>query len=386
MLEVPEKQPAMMQVLYAEDVMECPKSKLSLANAEKVSFNQLANWGVAFEPIVSIAQKIAGVDAGKSGIYYVNTNGLEMFKSKNVDAYVASLKNKNGSVGGGQALLTSLPCNPAMLCMAASLASIEKKLDKIQKQQTEILDFLQEKEEAEVQGNFQTLADVMENYKYNCDNQTYKINKHILVQDIRKDAEQKVVLYQGLVQKALGQKSLFHSDQELKGLAQKIKKNLQNYQLSLYLCAYSTFLEVLLLENFNEEYLSHVSEQLRKEDFQYRDLYTFCYDKVAGISESTLQTRLTNALSSASIGLGTAISKNPILQKTPADESLLHIGQKMKNAAKDKTAQLVHGLIGSSDSGTSVFAENIDRLNTIWNKPQDVLFDKDAIYFVPQAS
>ena len=138
------------------------------------------------------------------------------------------------------------------------------------------------------------------------------------------------------------------------------------------------------MENFNEEYLNHVSEQLRKEDFQYRDLYTFCYDKVAGISESTLQTRLTNVLSSASISLGTALSKNPILQKMPADKSLLHVGQKMKNATKDKTAQLVNGLIGSSDSGTSVFAENIDRLNAIWNKPQDVLFDKDGIYFVPQ--
>ena len=103
------------------------------------------------------------------------------------------------------------------------------------------------------------------------------------------------------------------------------------------------------------------------------------------ISESTLQTRLTNVLSNASISLGTALSKNPILQKTPADESLLHVGQKMKNAAKDKTAQLVNGLIGSSDSGTSVFSENIDRLNAIWNKPQDILFDKDGIYFVPQA-
>ena len=48
-------------------------------------------------------------------------------------------------------------------------------------------------------------------------------------------------------------------------------------------------------------------------------------------------------------------------------------------------SQLVNGLIGSSDSGTSVFSENIDRLNAIWNKPQDILFDKDGIYFVPQA-
>ena len=108
MSEVPEKQTAMMQVIYAEDVMENPKSKLALADIEKVSFDKLANWGVAFEPIVSIAQKIVDTDTGKSGIYYVNTNGLEMFKSKSANAYIASLKNKDGSVGGGLAFFPAM--------------------------------------------------------------------------------------------------------------------------------------------------------------------------------------------------------------------------------------------------------------------------------------
>lgn len=385
MPDVPEKQLAMMQVLYAEDVLENPRAKLGLADVESVSFDKLASWGVAFDPIVSIAQKITGTGTGKSGIYYVNTHGLEMFQSKTGNAYVASLKGKNGAVGGGQALISSLPCNPTMLCMAASLAAIEKKLDKIQEQQTEIFDFLQAKEESEVFGDFQTLADVLENYKYNSNNQTYKANKHILVQDIRKDSERKIAFYQSLVQKDLEKKTISRSDQELKKAAKQLQKNLQNYQLALYLWAYSAFLEALLLENFNQEYLNHISSQIRDEDFKYRNLYTFCYDKVAGTSENTLQTRVTNALSAASIGVGTALSKNPILRKTPVDEGLLHIGQKMRNASENKTAQLVHSLIGSSDSGTSVFAENIDRLNIIWNSPQEVLFDKRGIYFVPHA-
>ena len=308
-----------------------------------------------------------------------------MFQSKTGNAYVASLKGKNGAVGGGQALISSLPCNPTMLCMAASLAAIEKKLDKIQEQQTEIFDFLQAKEESEVFGDFQTLADVLENYKYNSNNQTYKANKHILVQDIRKDSERKIAFYQSLIQKDLEKKTISRSDQELKKAAKRLQKNLQNYQLALYLWAYSAFLEALLLENFNQEYLNHISSQIRDEDFKYRNLYTFCYDKVAGTSENTLQTRVTNALSAASIGVGTALSKNPILRKTPVDEGLLHIGQKMRNASENKTAQLVHSLIGSSDSGTSVFAENIDRLNIIWNSSQEVLFDKRGIYFVPHA-
>ena len=56
MPDVPEKQLAMMQVLYAEDVLENPRAKLGLADVESVSFDKLASWGVAFDPIVSIAQ------------------------------------------------------------------------------------------------------------------------------------------------------------------------------------------------------------------------------------------------------------------------------------------------------------------------------------------
>ena len=78
--------------------------------------------------------------------------------------------------------MTALACDPTMLFMAAALMNIEKKLDLIQQTQEEILEFLEERERATLQGNLNTLGDVMSNFKYNWDNEKYKTNKHILVQ------------------------------------------------------------------------------------------------------------------------------------------------------------------------------------------------------------
>lgn len=57
--------------------------------------------------------------------------------------------------------------------------NIEKKLNTIQETQKEILEFLKEKERATLQGNFNVLSDIMGNFKYNWDNDTYKTNKHL---------------------------------------------------------------------------------------------------------------------------------------------------------------------------------------------------------------
>lgn len=55
------------------------------------------------------------------------------------------------------------------------------------------------KEEAKLKGNINVLADILNNYKFNWDNDKYKDHKHILVQDIKREAEQSIILYQELI-------------------------------------------------------------------------------------------------------------------------------------------------------------------------------------------
>jgi hypothetical protein len=56
-----------------------------------------------------------------SGLYQVTIpKGAHLAEFKNGSGYLGSVLKENGAVGGGQAVLNPLVCNPTMLFMAAT--------------------------------------------------------------------------------------------------------------------------------------------------------------------------------------------------------------------------------------------------------------------------
>lgn len=176
-----------------------PELDLS-ANTTKIPLSDLSSLGVAFQPLTAAIQTVVS-GGGGSGLYYVNTKGMQMFSTS--EGYIGSLKTAAGTVGGGQARMTALPCDPTMLFMAVALMGINQKLNNIQEAQQEILAFLEEKERAVLQGNLNALNDIMNSYKFNWDNETFKTNKHILVQQIKKESEASIILYRDQIAQKL---------------------------------------------------------------------------------------------------------------------------------------------------------------------------------------
>lgn len=151
------------------DASLCPlleETKVGVSNYTKLPVTRLADMGTAFQPLTTAVQT-AVTGAGGSGLYYVNTAGKTMFQMKETGNFIGSLKTSAGLVGGGQAQMMPLAFDPTMLFMAAALANIDKKLDSIKEMQQEMMDFLVQKEKAELKGNLTFLYDVFNNYKYN---------------------------------------------------------------------------------------------------------------------------------------------------------------------------------------------------------------------------
>ena len=250
---------AMMDVEYYPP-SELVKMNIDMTETQKFPIEKAAALGVAFQPLTQlVSYAVSG--AGQSGLYFVNTAGKTMFQSGG--QFIGNLKAANGGVGGGLARMTQIPLDPTMLCMAVAIMAVEKKLDAIHEAQKEILAFLELKEEAKLKGNLNVLADVLNNYKFNWDNDKYKDHKHILVQDIKCEAEQSIILYREQLTKALSKKTLFHSDQEVKATLNKTMARLNDYQLALYIFSFSSFLEVMLLENFDSHYLNSMKSKIR---------------------------------------------------------------------------------------------------------------------------
>lgn len=365
---------AMMDVEYLPVV---PELDLAMSTATKIPLANLSALGVAFQPLTSAIQTAVS-GAGGSGIYFVNTMGKQMFTTGG--EFIGSLKSATGMVGGGQARMTALACDPTMLFMAAALMNIEKKLDTIQETQEEILEFLEEKERAVLQGNLNVLGDVITNFKYNWDNQTYKSNKHILVQQIKKETEASIILYRDQIAKKLKKRSFIHSDQEVKGMLKKLQAQFNDYQLALYLYSYSTFLEVMLLGNFSEGYLDSVEQRISEYSLQYRTLYTECYNLMEDYSMSSIQAGVLSGLAVASKFMGKTIAKVPVISNSQLDENLIEAGSKLDKHGSKRATLALEGLAQTRMSVTLPFVENIRAVNNLYNKPVTYLFDSENVY------
>lgn len=375
----PQRESILQAMMNVEVPSVMAEPDLKMRNATRIPLSDLSALGVAFQPL-SAAIQTAVNGSGGSGIYFVNTMGKQMFHAGGSTEYIGALKSSTGAVGGGQARMTALACDPTMLFMAAALINIEKKLDTIQQTQEEILQFLEEKERATLQGNLNVLGDVARNFKYNWKNEKYKTNKHIIVQQIKKEAEASIILYREQIGKRLNKRSLIHSDLEVRSTLKKLQAQFQDYQLALYLFAYSAFLEVMLLGNFSEGYLNNVEQSITDYSYQYRTLYTKCYDLMKDYSKSSVQAGILSGLSAASKFMGNAIAKVPVISKSQLDENLIEAGSLLGTQGEQRAVVALSGLTQTRANVTVPFVENIRVITNLYNKPVQYRIDGDSIY------
>ena len=360
----------------------CPvleESKVGVSDYAKLPVSRLAALGTAFEPLVA-AVRTAVSGAGGSGLYYVDTAGKTMFQMNGTNNFIGSLKTAEGMVGGGQAQMIPFACDPTMLFMAAALVNIDKKLDTIKEMQQEMMDFLMRKEKSELKGNLNFLYDIFNNYKYNWDNEMYKNSSHTMVLHVRKEAEAKIVLYREQIIAKVNKKSLIHSDKTVNKQLQDVQEQFKDYQLALYILAFSSFLDVMLLGNYNKEYLSEISAKLDGYSVKYKELYTQCYEEISGYSSTSVQSSVLKGLSKTTSAVGKFVEKIPVVEKTQIDETLIATGDKLDDIGAEKVHRQMKQLIEQQGNFVRPFIENIDAVNRLNNDPVQLIVDKDNLY------
>jgi hypothetical protein len=321
-------------------------------------------------------QRVINGGRATSGFYKVMVpNGTHLAEFKRGTGHLGTVLNHTNNQIAGQATLNPLICNPTMLFMAATLANIDKKLDALQETQQELLDFLVQKERSELKGDFNFLSETLNNYKYNWNNEKYKSSNHIKVLDIRQAAERKIDFYRAQIIAKINKKSFIHSDQDVKKQLGKIQTEFKDYQLALYLYSFSSFLEIMLLENFNSAYLDGIAKKIEDYSFKYRELYTNCYNQIEGYAKSSVQASLLKGLASVNKIAGKAIAKVPVISKSQMDETLIETGNKLGKYESIKIEQAMKQLIEKQSSFVGLFVENINEINRLYNQPIELLFD-----------
>ena len=359
----------------------------------KVPWAELSALGVGFASLPASMRTITETVTTVLGPnVFQRVDGLDMglVQAKNMPGLFRGVAQNGTHLDGGTLFKpmataeavrdVTVPFDPTAMLMAATLMSINQKMDEILDTQKEILDYLQQQERAKMKGDLNTLSDVMGNYKYNWANTMQITNQHSQVLDIKRDAEQGIVLHRDQIGKKIGKKSFLHSDQEVQKKLHGIKAELKDYQMALYVFGFSSFLEVMLSRNFNKEYLDGVAAKIEAYSFQYRELYTDCYNQLESESGNSIQTALLGGVAHITRGAGDVIAKIPLVSRGQLDEALIGAGERMGKTKDRKAFKTMQTLTSGQTGIVKPFIDNIRIVNKLYNEPMAFFFDRDNLY------
>ena len=369
-----------------DDFWETNHKRTGRSEAFTAGVDTLFTLGTGFGPLLDLLQRGEGetlyrmhIPEGISKTAHLATAG-----GQNIGALV-----ENGKGVVGQARFEAVAGNaayidPAMIAMAVALASINQKLNRIQKTGEEILDFLQNQQKAKVKGNLRVLQDVFDNYKFNWNNETYKKSKHIQVQEIKREAEKDILLYEEQLSKRISDEGgLLHSRRHSHEEAEGFVNELTDFQRALYVYSFASFLEVMLLGNFDQDYLTNVMEEIKQRSREYREFYKQSKKKLKEIVDTAIQDKALHVISKAGGFLGKAIEKTRLGDKTPIDEYLKANGAKIGKHLDAQHGKALESLERIHNDSVSPFLQNLSSVNKIYNSSYDVVIGKGEIRLLP---
>ena len=74
-----------------------------------------------------------------------------------------------------------------------------------------MFDYLKQKDKAKLRGDLNFLSDILNNYKYNWDNDTFKNTHLIKTQDIKQSAEESIEQYRSLIKSKIRKKGFLQT-------------------------------------------------------------------------------------------------------------------------------------------------------------------------------
>lgn len=382
---------------FKPEIVKREKVKLSLFDS--IPFADLSILGASFVPVIDSLQKIGsqliGTGAQQTETLYRATlpeGAVSMFKIKGSSEFIGAARGSNGlgqtrftpvevsnnSVNGSVSQAPKL--NPYMLVIAAALMSLNMKLNDIKQFQNRIMEFLEQKEQAKLEGNLSYLADILNNYKLNWNNERYISTNHIKVSDIKQEAEQSINLFKKQVEAFLEDETAFHSTKKTNNTLNNLLSQMTDYRLSIYLYGFSSYVEILFLSNFESAYLQNIADKISNYALEYRVIFTELYAAFEKYANKSLRSIASRGVSGITKGLGVVADKIPKVKETQLGEKLRDKAESIKDWNVNNNTQIAMNLVSQQKADVSMFIDSIKKIDYLYNQPLNILISKDTLY------
>lgn len=376
-------------LINKEYVQPIFKDNVDLSSTTKFPISEIISLGVSFAPMVSLMTSTSAASAeiiSKLGVDTVYQSfdkvGVAMnlpYKFKDTNFRMGSYIDTSGKTAQSrlkpisiqELTKNTMTFDPMTSIMAAELMYIAKEVNNIKKQQQNMFEYIQIEKRSEIEGNLLFLSKVLNDYKYNYDNKTYKTSMHIKVLDIKQEAEQTINFCRKTITKFLDKNRDDYNS---------LNFEVQNYKISLFAYAFSSLIETIVLENFDEKYLSKIIDRLENMSYEYKSIYTCCYDYLQCKTEKSISSTILRIAAKTSGKLGNAIAKTKIADKTLIDETLLGGESKINNFRNAAIDKILNSFVNYKEDNVLMFINMIKQLALICNKNNILLFDKKYLY------
>lgn len=360
--------------------MSVPIAELSALGAGVASlvpaFNTVTTTTtLATDGLFTIANKVAG-DTLKTA---KNGNAWGAMKTATGGSKMVQLAEAGPLTATSQAVSA---INPTTMMMAVALYSIEKQLGEIAETQKQILSFLEIKDEAGIEGDLETLSELINNYKHNWDNEIYVQNSHKMVMDIKRTARSNMLASQKRVAELVASKKLVVGQGQVKSTLSEMEKRFKYYQLALYTYSLASMMEIMLGGNYKEEYITGIKDEIIKLSGNYRELFEKSSLYLEKLGRSAVEANVLKGIGTAGKAVGKFIGSIPLVKEGPVDEFLQDSGANLKKNAIGMEKQAVHQFAALNNSGTHIFVNKMEDMIQIYNHTERICFDDKQIYLV----
>ena len=210
--------------------------------------------------------------------------------------------------------------------------------------------------ESEIEGDLTTLTRMIKEYKFNWDNELYCKNNHMQVLNIKRSAEQNIILYQKEIGSVIKSNPGFIFRNADVGVKQEaLQKNFQYYKLSLYIFSFASMMEVMFSGNFRSEYIQQIVNTIEEYSIKYREYYGECYGRIQQLSTGAIESVVTQGLGNACNAIGGLFGG-----KGAVGEWFVDRGNDLKEASAKMGECTLEKFTQIKDPGIAFFIENLN--------------------------
>lgn len=357
-----------------------------IVTADKITFplSNLESLGNMF-PSVSAALSAISQIATPTGTLYRATFPVQghLAVAKDGSGLLGTIINNKGIAGQarfhevGQAAKAA--GGASAIFMALAIMAINMSLKNIAENQKAIITFLETDKQTQLKGDLNVLTEVIGEYKYNWNNDQWLSNRENQVLNIKRSAEHNILFYREMIEKKLDSKGFirFDTSKSLNDVQNKFKY----YKLALYLYSFSSFLDIMLLMNFDSNYLDSIKSRIETYAVDYTSFYEKSIEGIEKMASSSVQSRALQGISFVGKFVGKQIAKIPDKNnKIKIDDGLISGSDKLSEINAKAIADTKDAFLSVQDNGIQMFGEKIGLINKMYNEPIELYIDTENIY------